>query len=119
MCDANDVACRTLKALADQGRAPRFFGKTYLRGVPVYAAIASNALGLIALSTIASGGGTVFGYLVNLIGAGSLIVWSVVGITHLRFRKAWRIQGHSPEELPFRAFLYPYGTWIVAIFNPL
>jgi len=61
----------------------------------------------------------VFGYLVNLIGAGGLIVWSVVGITHLRFRKAWRIQGHTPEELPFRAFMFPYGAWIVAIFNPL
>lgn len=85
----------------------------------MYAAVASNALGLIALSTISSGGGKVFGYLVNIIGAGGLITWSIVGITHLRFRKAWRLQGHSPEELPFRAFMFPYGAWIVAIFNPL
>ena len=67
---------------------------------------------------MSSGGGKVFGYLVNLIGAGGLITWSIIGITHLRFRKAWRLQGHSPEELPFRAFLFPYGAWIVAIFNP-
>ncbi|KAK3054313.1 hypothetical protein LTR09_004581 [Extremus antarcticus] len=112
------LASRTLKSLADQGRAPRLFRKTHFGGVPVYAAVASNAVGLIALSTISEGGGKVFGYLVNLIGAGGLIVWSVVGITHLRFRKAWRIQGHTPEELPFRAFMFPYGAWIVAIFNP-
>ncbi|KAK5172115.1 uncharacterized protein LTR77_003753 [Saxophila tyrrhenica] len=112
------LASRTLKSLADQGRAPRFFGKTHLGGVPVYAAVASNAVGLIALTTISEGGGKVFGYLVNLIGAGGLIVWSVVGITHLRFRRAWRLQGHTPDELPFHAFLYPYGAWIVAIFNP-
>jgi yeast amino acid transporter len=87
--------------------------------VPVWAAIASNALGLIALATISEGGGEVFGYLVNLIGAGGLIAWSVIGITHLRFRKAWRIQGNTPEQLPFKAFLYPYGAWIVALFNPL
>lgn len=112
------IASRTLKSLADQGRAPRFLGKTHFRGVPMYAAIASNAIGLIALATISEGGGKVFGYLISLIGAGSLIAWSVIGITHLRFRKAWRLQGFTEKDLPFKAFLYPYGTWAVVLFNP-
>ena len=112
------IASRTLKALADQRRAPRFFGKTYLKGVPVYAVIASNAVGLLALTTISEGGGKVFGYLTTLIGCGGLIAWSIIGITHLRFRKAWKLQGFTEKDLPFKAFLYPYGTWIVAIFNP-
>lgn len=112
------IASRTLKALADQGRAPKFLSRTHFRGVPVYAAIASNLVGLIALTTISEGGGKVFGYLTTLIGAGSFIAWSAIGVTHLRFRKAWRLQGFTEKDLPFKAFLYPYGTWIVAIFNP-
>lgn len=112
------IASRTLKSLADQGRAPEFLGKTPWRGVPIYAAIASNLVGLIALTTISEGGGKVFGYLTTLIGCGGLIAWSIVGITHLRFRKAWKLQGFTEKDLPFKAFLYPYGTWIVTIFNP-
>jgi yeast amino acid transporter len=112
------IASRTLKALADQGRAPKFLSRTHFRGVPVYAVIASNLVGLIGLTTISEGGGKVFGYLTTLIGAGSLIAWSLIGITHLRFRKAWRLQGFTEKDLPFKAFLYPYGTWAVVIFNP-
>ena len=46
--------------------APAFLSKTYWRGVPVWAVIVSNALGLLALITIAAGGGKVFGYFVKI-----------------------------------------------------
>lgn len=31
---------------------------------------------------------------------------------HIRFRKAWKLQGHSIDELPFRAFGGVYGSWL-------
>ena len=31
---------------------------------------------------------------------------------HIRFRKAWRVQGHSVDELPFRAWGGVYGSWL-------
>jgi len=36
-----------------------------------------------------------------------------ISIIHnsIRFRKAWKVQGHSLEELPFRALGGVYGSW--------
>lgn len=31
---------------------------------------------------------------------------------HIRFRKAWKVQGHSIDELPFRAWGGVYGSWL-------
>ncbi|KAI0601099.1 amino acid permease [Biscogniauxia sp. FL1348] len=111
------VASRSLVALAVNGRAPRFFAKTTNNGVPVNAIIFSNVLGLIALLNIASSPGQVFTYLIDISGAATFIAWAFVGITHLRLRKAWVIQGHSIEDLPYKALLYPYGAWFVVFIN--
>lgn len=108
---------RSLFALADLGRAPSFLLKTYFAGVPVYAAFITNAVGLLALINMASGAAKVFSYLVSLAGAAIFIAWTCIGITHLRFRRAWRLQGRSVNELPFRAWLYPYGTIFVTVIN--
>ena len=111
------IASRTLYSLADLGRAPKFLKKTAFRGVPVPAAIVSNAVGLLALINVASGAGAVFSYIISLSGAATFVAWSCIGFTHLRFRRAWHLQGHTVEELPFRALLYPWGAYLVAGLN--
>jgi amino acid transporter len=111
------VASRSLVALAHQGRAPRFFAKTTKNGIPVRAIVFSNTLGLLALLNIASSPGKVFGYLVSISGAATFVAWAFIGVTHLRIRKAWVLQGYSVDELPYRAILYPYGTWFVVLLN--
>ena len=111
------IASRTLYSLADLRRAPKFLKKTGFKGVPVYAAAISNAVGLLALINVASGAGAVFTYIVSLSGAATFVAWACIGITHLRFRRAWRLQGHTVDELPFRAFLYPWGAYFVAGLN--
>ncbi|KAI5921240.1 amino acid permease [Camillea tinctor] len=111
------VASRSLVALAVNGRAPRFFAKTTGNGVPVNAIVFSNLLGLIALLNIASSPGQVFTYLIDISGAATFIAWAFVGITHLRLRKAWVIQGYRIEDLPYKALLYPYGAWFVVFIN--
>ncbi|KAK6207076.1 Hexaprenyldihydroxybenzoate methyltransferase, mitochondrial [Pestalotiopsis sp. IQ-011] len=111
------IASRTLLALARNGRAPRFFAKTMANGTPLRAIVFSNALGLISILNVASGPGKVFTYLVDISGAATFIAWAFVGITHLRLRAAWIKQGHSLDEMPFKAFLHPWGTWFVVIIN--
>lgn len=111
------IASRTLYSLADQGRAPKFLLYTPFRGVPVYATIVSNAVGLLALINVASGAGKVFTYLIDLSGAATFIAWACIGITHLRFRRAWHLQGQSAKDLPYRAFLYPWGAYFVTGVN--
>ncbi|KAI1814865.1 amino acid permease/ SLC12A domain-containing protein [Poronia punctata] len=111
------VASRSLVALANQGRAPRFFAATSKNGVPVRAIVFSNTLGLLALLNIASSPGKVFGYLISISGAATFIAWAFIGITHLRIRKAWVLQGYSVDDLPYKALFYPFGTWFVVLLN--
>ncbi|RAO71321.1 uncharacterized protein BHQ10_007333 [Talaromyces amestolkiae] len=111
------IASRVLHSLAGMGRAPAILGKTTSKGVPIYAAILSNLMGLIALINVATGAGTAFTYILDIAGAAAFIAWACIGVTHLRFRRAWKLQGHSPDELPFRAFLFPYGAYFITILN--
>lgn len=111
------IASRTLMSLAQLGRAPKIFAKTTSKGVPVYAVILSNTLGLIALINQGAGAGLVFTYLVTISGSATFIAWAFIGITHLRFRRSWKLQGKTLDELPFRAMWYPYGTLFVVILN--
>lgn len=111
------VSSRSLFALANQGRAPRFFAKTSKNGIPVRAIVFSNTIGLIALLNVASSPGKVFGYLVSISGAATFVAWLFIGITHLRMRKAWVLQGYSVDDLPYKALFHPYGTWFVVLLN--
>ncbi|KAI1267956.1 amino acid permease/ SLC12A domain-containing protein [Xylariaceae sp. FL1019] len=111
------VASRSLVALAHSGRAPKFFAKTTKNGVPVYAIVFSNTLGLISLLNVASSPGKVFGYLISISGAATFVAWAAIGVTHMRMRKAWVLQGYSVDDLPYRALFYPYGTIFVIVLN--
>ncbi|ORY68656.1 amino acid permease [Pseudomassariella vexata] len=111
------VASRSLVSLASNKRAPAIFARTTSNGTPVNALVFSNLLGLIAMLNYKAGPGKVFSYLTAISGSATYIAWAFIGVTHLRFRQAWVIQGHALEELPFRALWYPYGTWFVVIIN--
>ena len=111
------VASRSLVNLASTGRAPRFFAKTNKYGTPVYALVFSNALGLIAMLNYSVGTGKVFTYVVNIAGSATYIAWACIGVVHMRFRSAWKAQGHSVDELPFKALFYPYGSIFVIFIN--
>jgi len=111
------IVSRSLVSLAKLGRAPKIFGKTTKNGVPVYAILFSNLLGLLSLMNITAGAGQVFTYLVDISGAATFIAWGFIGVTHIRMRKAYVAQGYDLKDLPFRAFLYPYGAIWVVFFN--
>ncbi|KUI72436.1 hypothetical protein VM1G_07615 [Cytospora mali] len=111
------VASRSLVSLAKEGRAPRFFAKTTKNGTPANALIFSNFLGLIAMLNYTAGPGKVFSYLTSISGSATYIAWAVIGVTHVRFRRAWVAQGNRVDDLPYKALWYPYGTWFVIIIN--
>jgi amino acid permease len=51
--------------------------------------------------------GAVFAWLVNLGGISTLVVWMSIGATSLRFRAAWRAQGRTLADLPYKQPLFP------------
>ncbi|KAK6427382.1 General amino acid permease [Oleoguttula sp. CCFEE 5521] len=100
------IGSRTILYLAKSGGAPRFLSYTNRRGVPVYAIILTNLVGVISQMNNSVGGAAAYSYIVNLSGVSTFLVASISFI-HIRFRDAWKIQGRSISELPFRSLWYP------------
>jgi amino acid transporter len=100
---------RTLQALAADGMAPKFLAYVDKQGRPLYCIILQLAFGLIAFVNEApNAGGQVFTWLLALSGLSNFFIWGSICFAHMRFRKAWRVQGHTLEELPYKA---SFGVW--------
>ncbi|KAK6902597.1 hypothetical protein I203_107855 [Kwoniella mangroviensis CBS 8507] len=106
---------RTLTALAETGYAPKIFTYVDKSGRPLWSLVAILVFAPIAYINCADVGSDVFDWLVALSGLSTLITWLSICVTHIRFRKAWKVQGHSTEELPFKAMGGEYGSWLGAI----
>ncbi|SJX65089.1 probable AGP3-Protein of the amino-acid permease family [Sporisorium reilianum f. sp. reilianum] len=112
------IASRTLQSLGATGRAPKIFGWTSARGkVPIPALVLSNLVALISLLSISSGASTVFTYIINISGVSTFIIFAIICFCHIRFRQAWLHQGNTLADLPFKAWLAPYGTWVAFVLN--
>ncbi|ORY53388.1 APC amino acid permease [Leucosporidium creatinivorum] len=103
---------RVLTALAETGFAPRCFTMVDKSGRPLWSVVFVLAWGLLAYINLASSGATIFTWLTAITGLATLISWFGICLAHLRFRAAWRAQGKSVEELPFRAFFGELGSWV-------
>ncbi|KAF9993992.1 hypothetical protein BGZ80_000404 [Entomortierella chlamydospora] len=113
------VATRMLLSLANNGWAPKFVGKINSRGVPIVAVAITTIFSCIALVMIYAGASTVFDWLVSVIGSIIFLTWICILLLHFRFRQCWKAQGHSPSELPYQSWGYPYGHYLafaIAIF---
>ncbi|GJJ78385.1 hypothetical protein EMPS_10744 [Entomortierella parvispora] len=108
------VATRMLMSLSRNGWAPKMIGRTNKRGVPVVAVMITTAFSCIALVMIYAGASTVFNWLVSLIGSIIFLTWCGILFLHFRFRACWKAQGHSPTELPYRSWGYPYGHYLAS-----
>ncbi|KAF5339711.1 hypothetical protein D9758_014909 [Tetrapyrgos nigripes] len=102
---------RTLTALAETGYAPKIFTYIDKSGRPLPSVIVGLLFGALAYIQVTSNSSTVFNWLVSLSGLSTLITWGSICICHIRFRKAWTVQGHSVEELPFQALGGVYMSW--------
>lgn len=102
------IGSRCIVNLANEGAAPRILNRVNRQGVPYMAVILMNAFGLISLMNVSTGAAKAYGYIVNLSGFGVFIVWGSICVYHLRFRRAWRLQGRSIENIPYRGLWYPY-----------
>ncbi|KAJ5508021.1 hypothetical protein N7527_010164 [Penicillium freii] len=105
------VASRTLLFMSRNGKAPKFIGRTNRLGVPWVGLVFTNVFACIVFLEQSSSAGRVYSALITLSGVATFIVWSVIGVAHIRFRKALVAQGQDPSKLPFQALFYPWGTY--------
>ena len=111
------AASRMLFGMAKEGHAPKIFAKTNTsNGVPIYAILATVAIGLLAFLTSILGTEIYF-YLVAASGLSGFLAWIGIAICHFRFRRAFIKQGHKLSELGYHAKWFPIGPIIALILS--
>ncbi|KAM0690508.1 hypothetical protein Q7P36_009275 [Cladosporium allicinum] len=110
---------RTLAALAEQGQAPKILGYIDRKGRPIVAIGLAGALGLLAFFAGSSKQQDAFDWMIALSGLSSIFTWGSICLSHIRFRHAWKKQGHTLDELAFRSQPGIVGSWVGFIFNCL
>lgn len=106
---------RTLTALAQQGYAPKLFTYIDRSGRPLPSVVAILVFGLLAYISLNSDGPTVFDWLQALSGLAALFTWGSICVAHIRFRTAWKANGHTLDEIPFKAIGGVWGSWLGVI----
>lgn len=110
---------RTLAALADQGQAPKILGYIDRKGRPLVSIGVASAIGFVAYAADSGAEGTVLDWMLALSALSSIFTWGSICLAHIRFRRAWKVQGHTLDELAFRSQPGVIGSWIGFLFNCL
>jgi yeast amino acid transporter len=110
---------RTLAALAEQRQAPHALAYIDRKGRPVIAISLASALGGLAYFAASEYQQPAFDWMIALSGLSSIFTWGSINLAHIRFRRAWQIQGHTLDELAFRSPIGVIGSYVGFIFNVL
>ncbi|RCI06460.1 hypothetical protein CU098_003796 [Rhizopus stolonifer] len=105
---------RTLLGLAKDGNAPRFMGNLNRWGAPYWAVIISSIIGFLCVFVSIYSASVAFVWFLSVTAVSGFISWWGIAVVHIRFRRAFKAQGRSMEDLPYKAFCYPW-TSIIAI----
>ncbi|TFK18849.1 amino-acid permease inda1 [Coprinopsis marcescibilis] len=107
---------RTLTALAETGYAPKIFTYVDKASRPLWSLGAIMIWAPLAYINVkADIGDKVFTWLLALSGLSTLFTWMSICMCHIRFRRAWKVQGHDVRELPYQALGGVYGSWFGVI----
>lgn len=102
------ASTRMLYSMADEGYAPKLFGKVNKRGIPAAALLATTVIALLTFLT-SFVGPQIYLWLVAASGLTGFIAWFGIALSHYRFRRAFIKQGHTLDELEYHATLFPVG----------
>lgn len=111
------ASSRTMQALGAQGMGPKFLTYIDRQGRPLWCIVIQLVFGLLAFINEASVGTKVFTWLLSLSGLSYFFCWASICLAHIRFRRGWKVQGHSLEELPYRASFGVIGSYIGLFLN--
>jgi yeast amino acid transporter len=110
---------RTLAALAEQRQAPQVLAYIDRKGRPIVSICIASALGWLGYFAASPYQQTAFDWMLAISGLSSIFTWGSICLAHIRFRHAWKVQGHTLDELAFTSPIGVIGSWVGFIFNML
>ena len=107
------TASRMAFSLGQRGDAPKSFGRTNKRGVPVAAILASVVVGFFCVALNYVLPDKIFAYLLSTAGCAALFVYLCISFTQLRSRRAMDEAGTTVRV---RMWLFPWLTYATIAF---
>ena len=104
---------RMLYGLAESGNAPKFFTKLSSSRVPVNGILISSGITLLAVVLNYFLPDEVFTYMMAIVTGAVVISWTMIVLTHLKFRQHCAAAGIIPK---FKALFYPFADYLCLTF---
>ncbi|MBH1936021.1 amino acid permease [Streptomyces sp. AV19] len=107
-CNAGGLysTARMLRTASVNGHAPKGLGRLTARGVPAPALVVSALTMGLGVLLNALDPDHAFAYITSVSTGGAILVWSVILVTHMRYRKA--VAAGAAEASPYRMPGAPY-----------
>lgn len=106
---------RILISLSQQGYAPKFFNYIDREGRPARAMGVSALFAVIAFCAASPKEDQVFTWLLAISGLSQLFTWTMICLSHVRFRRAMKVQGRSLGEVGFKSQVGVWGSYYAAV----
>ncbi|WP_330457844.1 amino acid permease [Streptomyces sp. NBC_00820] len=100
---------RVAYSLVERGQGPKALGRV-TGGVPRTAVLVSSAVGFCCVLLSYWRPKDIFPWLLNVIGAVTLVIWIVIAVSQLVLRR--RLEREEPERLVVRMWAFPVLTWV-------
>lgn len=102
---------RVLQNLAKMGNAPAWLGRVSRNGVPIRAILATALVTVGAVIVVFLWPDFAFRYLMSIATIAALINWSIILITHLKFRRTAKLNNTPIPRYTLR--WSPFSNWII------
>ncbi|KAJ5835366.1 Amino acid/polyamine transporter I [Penicillium robsamsonii] len=110
------ASTRILYSTALDGKAPRLL-RFEKFGVPYACVVVTAALSLLVYLNVASSSAEVFFWISNLSSVSTLIVWSSIAATYVRFYQGLKHHGIPRSTLPFQSPFQPFLAYFAIVFS--
>lgn len=110
---------RPLVSLAHAGHGPKILAYVDRNGRPLVALLVTLAVGLLGFVSASPKQETVFNWLLALSGLSTIFTWFSISLSHIRVTYAFKVQGVSLDQFPFRAAGNTLGAYFSLIINVL
>ncbi|WVQ79479.1 hypothetical protein IAT38_001578 [Cryptococcus sp. DSM 104549] len=115
---------RMIYGLGVRGHAPKIFGRTTKKGLPLPALVVATLCMGLCYMCLGSGAATAFTWFSNITSLSGFITWGVISVTYLRFKAGLKAQGIDRKSFhyynrfqPLPAYWTIFWASIVVIFN--